>query len=222
MPIFAQYIAVDREAVWASLFAYLQARLTAPPWAANTAYNAGDVRVDPQGHLQKALAPGTSNANPPSPWNDARGTTPDGSGGTAFEWQDTGAGFVSVGRQHIMPPALPISEQPALFVIGVKERRNPKPRGIPTKLTLLGYLIIYAPAPIASEDIGSETELGATTLNRLFQAIDQAMLPDDPSSGCFTLGGLVSHCWIDEDTDMDPGIFGSQAAAIMPVNILVP
>jgi hypothetical protein len=211
------YTPVDREAIWDALFTYLRGKLWAPPWAPSTAYAPGDVRTDPQGHLQKVTTPGTSGAAAPA-WNDAGGTTADND----IVWQDTGAGFVSMGRKHIAPPDLVTAAQPACFVIGVKETHNPRPRGVPTKLTLRGMLILYAPAPVADEDIGAETQLGATFLNDLFFAIDAALEPDNVVQGVFTLGGLVSDCWIEGDTDLDPGIFGSQAAAILPIHILVP
>lgn len=215
---YLQYKAVDREAVWAALFAYFQGILTAPPWAASTAYTLGQVRTDPEGHLQKVTTPGTSGANPPT-WNDAGGTTADLS---PLVWTDTGPGFVSVGRKHVAPPDLVTAAQPAMFLIQVKETHQPKPRGVPTKLVLHGFIILYVPAPVADEDIGAETVLAATVLNQLYKAIDAALEPDDPGSAVFTLGGMVSHCWIEGDTDQDPGIFGPQAAAILPIHILVP
>ena len=158
--ILAQYQAVDREAIWAALFAWFQAKL--------------------------------------------------------------GSQFVSMGRRHIAPPELVTALQPAFFLVGVKESHKPRPRGLPTQLVLHGYIILYAPAPVANELIGQETELGATTLNTLLQVIDAALVPDDAVQAVFTIGGLVSHCWIEGDTDQDPGIFSSQAAAILPIHILVP
>jgi hypothetical protein len=213
-----QYQAVNREAIWASLFAYFQGKLWAPPWVAGTAYTLGQVVTDPQGHLQKVTTAGTSGATAPA-WNDAGGTTPDLS---PLVWTDTGPGFVSMGRRHVAPPDLVTAAQPAMFLIQVKEQHAPRPRGVPTKLVLHGYLILYVPAPVADEDIGAETVLAATTLNQLYQAIDAALEPDNVGQGVFTIGGLVSHCWIEGDTDQDPGIFGSQAAAILPIHILVP
>lgn len=142
-----------------------------------------------------------------------------------FQWLELALAsqFVSIGRKHISPPDLVFSAQPALFVIQVKETHVPsKPPGAPTKLVLHGFLIVYCPAPTVDEEIGQETVLAASTLNGLLQAIDDALQPDNPTTGKFTLGGLVTHCWIEGDTDMDPGIFGDQAAAVIDINILVP
>ena len=74
---------------------------------------------------------------------------------------------------------------------------------------------------LAEDEVGQDTALGATTLNALFKLVDQAFAPDSPN-GKFTLGGLVEHCWIEGNTDQDPGIVSQQAAAIVPVKILVP
>ena len=155
-----QYAAVDREAIWAALFAWFQNQL--------------------------------------------------------------GTQFVTMGRKHIPPPDLVQTAQPAFFLVGVKESHKPRPRGLPTQLILHGFIILYAPAPVADETPGQETVLGATTLNQLFLAVDTALQPDDLVQNVFTIGGLVSHCWIEGETDLDPGIFGPQAAAILPIHILVP
>lgn len=157
--MYAPYEAIDREAIWAALFAYLKTKLA--------------------------------------------------------------ASFVTIGRKHVPPPTLTIPDQPALFQVAAREGHKPKPPGTPTQLTLRGYLIVYCYVDSPQEDIGSETQLGETLLNNLLLAIDQALLPDNVN-GKFTIGGLATHCWVDGDTDMDPGIFGDQAAAILPLNILVP
>lgn len=213
----APYQAIDREAIWAALYNALRSKLTAPFWAASTAVTAGAVVVDADGHLQTAVTNGTTGTTPPA-WNDDGITTTDGT----VTWHDSGPGFVSIGRKHKRPPDLGRLEQPALFVVGVKESREPKPYpGVPNRLTLHGLLILYLCAPVINEDIGTEQQLAATQLNALLKAIDTVMLPDDPS-GKFTLGGLVTHCWIEGDCVLDPGILGPQAAAMLPVHILVP
>lgn len=141
-----------------------------------------------------------------------------------FEWlkAKVGAQFVSIGRKHKAPPDLSLAEQPALFVIQVKETHLPKPPGTPTKLILHGFLIVYLQLPDIQAEVGYEEELAATKMNAIYRALDDAFQPDDLRSGKFTLGGLVTHCWIEGDTDQDPGILGPQAAAILPVHILVP
>lgn len=154
------YQSIDREAIWAALFAYFQTKLSGQ--------------------------------------------------------------FTVMGRKHKMPPDLTTAEQPAFFLVQVKESHGPKPKGVPTRLTLHGFIILYALAPTIDQPVGAETALAATTLNDMYKAIDQALLPDNLGTGAFTLGGLVSHCWIEGETDQDPGILSDQAAAILPIHILVP
>jgi hypothetical protein len=161
----AQYEPVNRETVWAGLFAWLESQLL-------------------------------STATPPGP-------------------------FASMGRKHKPPPELVIADQPCLFQVAVKEVHIPqRVPGAPTKLVLKGFLIVYAFDNSPDEDIGSETVLPETTMNNLLLAIDQCFVPDSVL-GKFTIGGLAQHCWIEGDADLDPGIFGPQCAAILPLNILV-
>jgi hypothetical protein len=217
-----QFAPINRETIAAALFAFLQSRLTAPPWAPSTAYTIGEVVTDPRGHLQKALANGTSLATPPDPWNDAGGETADGTGDTAFNWQDTGAGFVSMGRKHVKPPQLKTPDQPALFQVFAEETGIPqKPPGNPAKLLMKGFLVVYAYNPSPQENIGQEQLLGETIINNILFAIDGALQPDDPNSGKFTIGGLVTHCWREGRAVIDPGIFGNQLGALLPLNVFI-
>ena len=132
-----------------------------------------------------------------------------------------GSSFTTISRRHVMPPKLMPEQQPALFVIQMKERREAM-EGLPTTLTLEGFLILYVPAPMSEDTLEDEQDLTATTFNRFFKAIDDAFVPDNPTRRTFTLGGLVQHCWIEGDVEQDPGIFTTQGAAIIPVKILVP
>jgi hypothetical protein len=148
-----------------------------------------------------------------------------------FVWLQSklASSFVSMGRKHVAPPDLTIPDQPALFQVAGKEVHYPKDitfSGFPVRLELRGWLIVYLFDKSPDEDIGAETILAETTLNGLLMSIDAAFVPDvvptvPGGQGKFTLGGLVTHCWIEGDTDLDPGIFGPQAAAILPIHILV-
>jgi hypothetical protein len=133
------------------------------------------------------------------------------------------AGFVTMSRTHVQPPVLTADQQPALFVVQGRETKAPRPQGFPGKITLAGFLIIYFQTPVPMTDpTGQETVNGATQLNAMLQAIDSALEPDDIPKGTLTLGGLVTHCWIEGDTDMDTGIYTQQGAAIIPIRIMVP
>ena len=141
---------------------------------------------------------------------------------TYFKTALAGSGYQTMSRQHVQPPQLTPDLQPGFFLVFPRETRAPKPVGLPVRLTLSGFIILYfrGPEPRA-EAIGQETQFGATIANALLKAIDDAMKPDDPS-GRFTLGGLVQHCWIEGEVNVDPCIYTAQGAAIIPIRILVP
>jgi hypothetical protein len=142
-----------------------------------------------------------------------------------------GSSLVTIGRRHIAPPSLSPAQQPALFVCGVGESSDPKPRGTTGKLKLTAVLFLYAWESAVNETPGTEHDLAATQINQLRKAIDDALAPTkvfpngaefpDPN-GVQTLGGLVSHCWTEGDTLIDPGIEGQQAFVTIPISILVP
>lgn len=133
------------------------------------------------------------------------------------------AGYAVMSRTHVQPPQLTADLQPALFLVQGRETKAPRPAGFSGKITLSGFIILYFQAPMPLlEAIGAETVNGATQLNAMLQAIDGALLPDSIVSGKLTLGGLVEHCWLEGDTDMDTGIYSQQGAAILPIRILVP
>lgn len=134
-----------------------------------------------------------------------------------------GTTFKTMGRHHVQPPLLPPEMQPALFAVPVRETRATLKTGLPVKLTLDGFLILYFQAPMPLlEEIGNETSLGATSLNYFMKRIDDALQPDNPGKGKLTLGGLVEHCGIEGDADLDTGIYSQQGAAIIPIRILGP
>jgi hypothetical protein len=70
--------------------------------------------------------------------------------------------------------------------------------------------------------IGDQIAAGVTPislLNPLIDAVDAA-LKRSPISNGQTLGGLVSHCYIDGKTMKDDGDFDGNGTAVIPVKIL--
>ena len=58
-----------------------------------------------------------------------------------------------------------------------------------------------------------------SVLNPLIDAVDAALAPS-PVTRRQTLGGLVSHCWIDGKIMKDPGDIDGDGIAVIPVKIL--
>jgi hypothetical protein len=121
-------------------------------------------------------------------------------------------GLVTTSRRllhwsDVFPP-----QQPALFQVQKKELQQPK-KGFPAKVTLQCDIYLYV-------NTGNDlTVTPASTLNPLMDAIEAALAPN-PATGVQTLGGTVSHCWIEGEIITDEGVLGPQGVAIVPVFIL--
>lgn len=134
-----------------------------------------------------------------------------------------GTSVVTCGRKHVMPPDLSPNQQPAAFLVQIREHRQAGPRGLPGKLMLEGMIFIYVYPPLTDSVPGKETSLAATKINELLKLVDDSFQPDLQGHNEYcSLGGVVSHCWVEGQTDQDPGIFGDQAMATVPLHILIP
>lgn len=126
--------------------------------------------------------------------------------------------FEVIGRKHVMPPTLTTAQQPALFCVSLGEQKIAGPRGLPGKLVLSWSLFVYVYDTAGEQPIGEETDLLITKLNDLKTQIEDALNAGPGQAQ--TLGGLVSHCWIEGETFQDPGIFDKQGWAVIPVKAL--
>lgn len=105
--------------------------------------------------------------------------------------------------------------QPALFQREQeRERYVQAGRGLPPKVTLQAQLWIYTRA-------GDDPNiLPSTSLSAILDRLDLLLKVD--AFGYQTLGGIVSHAWIEGDLMKDPGDTDGQAVAIVPIWMLVP
>ncbi|HLI13480.1 MAG TPA: hypothetical protein VKY65_17955 [Alphaproteobacteria bacterium] len=132
----------------------------------------------------------------------ALGPTSQGGNGTA----------VTVSRRLRHWRDLRPEQQPAIYMVQRHERPS-EARGRVAYWELHVDLYVYAHAG------ADPTAVPATLLNAIFDQLEAALAPD-PVSGAQTLGGLVSHCWIDPaGIETDEGALGEQAVAIVPVGI---
>lgn len=102
------------------------------------------------------------------------------------------------------------------------ERQTPN---TPPKRTMSHTIVIYALKDGANTPAGANnTQPGNVILNPLFSVVESAFAPDKPSFNRLTLGGLVSHCWIEGDVYTIPGDIDPSGLAMqtVPVKILVP
>ncbi len=123
--------------------------------------------------------------------------------------------------------------QPALFLFdgvgfgGGRIKMDPRGRGTPTVRTLMRTIIVYAQLPGGGLADGPDADTpGGTVFAPLQEAVENAFSAEvgDGPGGAQTLGGLVSHCWIEGDCiwvtgDIDPGGQGMMA---IPVSIMIP
>ncbi len=103
-------------------------------------------------------------------------------------------------------------DQPALFINKLPENRA-QSKGSPRLLTSNYDLVCYT-------NTGQDIDvIRATQINVLLDAIDARLAPD-PVTLFQDLGGLVSHAWIEGETEIVEGVLGEQAIAVVPVKVL--
>lgn len=107
-------------------------------------------------------------------------------------------------------------EQPALYQMQASESANYR-KGLPTIWTLNIKLLIYVRTNAQSLAPGVTP---SSIFNPLVDAIEAALVVDDPFNNACTLGGLVSHCAIGGDIEIYEGNLGDEAVVIVPVKIL--
>ena len=109
-----------------------------------------------------------------------------------------------------------VASFPALFVQSTGTHYLPRDvRGLPPKRTITAALWVYT-------DVGKDPNANPEqALNDIIDAVEGALAPS-VVSGVQTLGGLVSHAWIEGEIEQFPGVLDGIAKAIIPVKILVP
>ena len=109
-----------------------------------------------------------------------------------------------------------VASFPALFVQSTGTHYPPcDVRGLPPKRMITAELWVYT-------DVGKDPNANPEqALNDIIDAIEIALAPNI-ISGVQTLGGLVSHAWIEGAVEQFPGVLDGVAKAIIPVKILIP
>jgi hypothetical protein len=117
--------------------------------------------------------------------------------------------------------------QPGLMFVEHDEDTTPKGRGLPSVLVVEVLVCIYAmkPRDPTSPSDPDRSVPGASIINPLIEAVEnQLFAVDRPMEGVCTLGGLVSHAWIEGRTvkvvgDITPN---GQCFAALPVRVMFP
>lgn len=130
------------------------------------------------------------------------------------------SGPVVESRRLVQYPNVSQDQQPALFLIERDEDTRRKIPGVPPTRYLTPEVWYYYPS--GTPDPSTNISPGATAINTFLDALEAAILPDNPGKGTFTLGGLVQWCRLEGRTLKDAGNFGTQALGIAKLRILIP
>lgn len=125
--------------------------------------------------------------------------------------------FKTVSRKFKLWTEMTSEEKPALFVLDHEEDyARPYKRGIPPTVTIDCVVIVYF-------DTRDPNKIPAVQLDYFLDAIDSA-LSMPPGENAQTLGGLVSHCWIEGRVTKVPGDVDKDGTGLLlvPVKILIP
>jgi hypothetical protein len=131
-----------------------------------------------------------------------------------FDLALTAATFNTSGRRLLLWSK--VASFPALFVQTTGTHYPPREaRGLPPKRTISAELWVYTDV---GKDPNANPEQG---LNGIIDAIEAVLAPNVVSN-VQTLGGIVSHAWIEGEIEQFPGVLDGIAKAIIPIKILVP
>lgn len=122
------------------------------------------------------------------------------------------ASFVTASRRIRLWGDVASGEKPAIFMYERDDNYTNGKNYLPiVEMNVDLYIYIDAGKDLSIAPI--------TVLNPLVDAIDAALAPSKVT-GKQTLGGLVSHCYIDGKIMKDPGDLDGDGLALIPVKIL--
>jgi hypothetical protein len=123
------------------------------------------------------------------------------------------ASFATASRRVKLWTDVSSADKPAIFMAEHGETYVRKGEALPAVITMDVELLIYI-------DAGKDQSVTPiTVLNPLIDAVDAALAPS-PVTGKQTLGGLVTHCWIEGKVMKDPGDLDGDGVAVIPIKIL--
>jgi hypothetical protein len=123
------------------------------------------------------------------------------------------ATFVTVSRRLRLLEEMDSTELPAAFLQLGSQTVTPR-ASTPPKRILRAHLLIYVAAP-------DDTQPSGPALNNLIDAVEAALAPL-PYLDAQTLGGAVTHAWIEGTIETYEAVKKQQAAALIPITMLLP
>jgi hypothetical protein len=137
--------------------------------------------------------------------------------GQTVVWTDPGSGatirFGYGARRIQTSDQIPAETMPALLQGVGPEEFTAKFGAPPKRILTANWLIYYKPytAPQSSDPL----------TNAVMDGIEAVFVPDSPT-GNVTLGGLVTHAWIEGDVFKAAGDLNDQAMIVVPIKMLIP
>lgn len=122
-------------------------------------------------------------------------------------------GVKSVTRNVVHWQDSPPESQPALYIQVLSEDRQNEGRRTPSRVFLNAKVWAYVQT--------NQGDPVGPLLNPLLDAIDDALAPPDSAGVYQTLGGVVSHCWVEGTTEIYEGTLGNTAVAVIPIKMLI-
>jgi hypothetical protein len=123
------------------------------------------------------------------------------------------AAFVTKSRRVQLWTDISPEQKPALFL---NEKEEDYQNGGESYLPIVALTVEFFVYTYPGNDPSVPP---ATQMNTILDAID-AVLKPSPVTGQQTLGGLVSHCYIDGKIMKTPGDIDGEGLAVIPVKIL--
>lgn len=138
-------------------------------------------------------------------------------------------GFEYVSRRATFDP-LDLTKitfgQPGIILLEHDEETQQRGRGLPPVLIVDVMICLYARIPRSAQDPSKPDALtpGATVIDPLIEVVEEMFEPDSPLEGACTLGGLVSHAWIEGKTIKVVGDItaNGQCFAGIPARLMFP
>lgn len=143
---------------------------------------------------------------------------------TTFRGNSTSDGTPSVaqlktcGRKILHWSDLPAELRPACFQEQSPGETWVQRKGLPPKVTLKAKWWLYAQT-LSQQNPDA---VPSQALNPLLDAICGALAVDDVTNNVCTLGGLVSHAWVEGDVEVTEGVMEDLTIVTIPVQMLVP
>lgn len=124
--------------------------------------------------------------------------------------------FKSQSRRLRAPESIDPAHQPAFFLVEHLESFDRKSPALPAKRIWYYYAIVNFDA---GDD---ENAVPVTPVNNILDQIEAALAPDDRSTNCCRLGGLVESVVIEGDVIKASGDVTGKAEAMVPIKVVVP